>query len=104
MKSCCEIAEAAVSILLLIDPAAFISGIFIAAGVVLLVMGGFSIIKYFLTNSHEAATGQRLTSGLFALVSYAFCALHHQRFVATFPLLTIVYGVVALVARLGKIR
>lgn len=96
--------EAVVGILLLIDPVAFTSGIFIAAGGMLLVAGGWCIIRYFLTEAQEAAQSQLLLKGLLALLSGAFCVLKYQWFLVTFPLLTIVYGVVTLVTGLGKVQ
>lgn len=88
----------------MIDPVAFTSGIFIACGGMLLVAGGWCIIRYFLTEAQEAAKSQLLMKGLLSLLVGAFCVLKYQWFLITFPLLTIVYGVVTLVTGLGKIQ
>lgn len=96
--------ELVVGILLLISPVSFTSGIITAFGVVLLIMGLISIIKYFRTDPVEAAHGQILVKGLVALLVGGFCALKSEWFVATFPILTLIYGVAILVSGLGKIQ
>ncbi len=96
--------EVLVGILLLINPVGFTSGIIITAGIVLMVIGLISIIKYFRMDAKEAAIGQLLTKGLISLLGGAFCALRSQWFIVTFPVLTIVYGAAILVAGLGKVQ
>lgn len=96
--------EALVGILLLINPIGFTSGIITAGGVLLLLVGIASIIKYFRAEASEAAASQSLTKGLAALLAGAFCVLRYQWFLVTFPALTILYGVVILVTGLGKIQ
>lgn len=96
--------ELVVGILLLISPISFTSGIIMAAGVVLIILGLGSIIKYFRTDPVEAAQGQILVKGLVALLIGGFCAFQSEWFVATFPVLTLIYGVAILIAGLGKIQ
>ena len=96
--------EILVGILLLIDPMGFTSGIIITAGVILLAVGIVSVIKYFTTNAQEAAEGQLLMKGLASLLAGGFCAFHSQWFLATFPVLTIIYGIATLIAGLGKVQ
>lgn len=96
--------EVIIGILILIDPVAFTSGIIIACGVVLMLLGFASIIKYFRMDVEDAAISQKLLKGLILLVTGAFCVLNSQWFITTFPLLTMVYGVVILVTGLGKIQ
>lgn len=96
--------EIVVGILLLINPVGFTTGIITIAGIVLLLTGIISIFKYFKTDSDEAATAQYLAKGLIALASGAFCAFKSQWFIVTFPVLTIIYGVVVLLTGFGKIQ
>lgn len=96
--------ELVVGILLLISPINFTSGIIVAAGVGLLVLGLGSVIKYFRTDPVEAAQEQILVKGLVALLVGGFCAFKSEWFVATFPILTLIYGVAILIAGLGKIQ
>lgn len=96
--------ELVVGILLLISPISFTSGIIMAAGVVMLILGLVSVVKYFRTDPVEAAQSQILVKGLIALLVGGFCALKAEWFVATFPILTMLYGVAILLSGLGKIQ
>lgn len=96
--------ELVVGILLLISPISFTSGIIMAAGVVLLILGLGSVMKYFRTDPVKAAQGQILVKGLVALLVGGFCALKSEWFVATFPILTLLYGIAILLSGLGKIQ
>jgi len=96
--------ELVVGVLLLIDPVGFTSGIIMVAGAVLMVLGLARVIQYFRESSSEAAVGQTLVKGLIALLAGAFCAFKTEWFLVTFPVLTIIYGVVILVTGIGKVQ
>lgn len=96
--------EIVVGILLLINPIGFTTGIITISGIVLLIVGVISIIKYFRAGVEEAVMGQYLVKGLAAVVAGAFCAFRARWFIVTFPALTVIYGVVVLFAGLGKIQ
>lgn len=96
--------ELAVGILLLISPVSFTSGIIMAFGVVLLILGLAGIIRYFRTEPVKAAQGQILVKGLVSLLAGGICAFKSEWFVATFPILTLLYGIAILVFGLGKIQ
>ncbi|MGN1085170.1 MAG: HdeD family acid-resistance protein [Lachnospiraceae bacterium] len=96
--------EILVGVLLFISPVGFATGIIVGFGVILLVIGIVSIVRYFRTDAVEAAIGQRLLIGLVALLGGLFCILKSYWVVATFPLLTILYGIAILLAGLGKIQ
>lgn len=96
--------ELIVGILLLIDPIGFTSRIIMAAGIVLMVIGVINIVKYFKENAREAALGQTLMKGLVALLFGAFCTFRYNWFLVTFPVLTMIYGVIILVTGLGKVQ
>ncbi|MGN0665593.1 MAG: HdeD family acid-resistance protein [Huintestinicola sp.] len=96
--------EIIVGILLLINPIAFNTGIITIAGVVMLIAGLISVIKYFRTEADEAAVGQYLTKGLVALLVGVFCCFKSHWLIVTFPAVTIIYGLVVLVSGLGKIQ
>lgn len=91
-------------ILLLVDPIDFTSGIIVAFGIVLLITGTISIIRYFKTDADEAAKSQTMFKGLISLLAGWFCAFRSNWFVATFPVLSIIYGIVVLVTGLGKVQ
>lgn len=96
--------EIFVGILLLINPVGFTSGIIIGAGFVLLVTGLISVIKYFRTEPEAAAKNQMLVKGLVALLAGAFCAFKSGWFVVTFPVITLIYGIIILLTGLAKIQ
>lgn len=99
-----SIAEVIIGILLLVNPIGFTSGIIIAFGVVLMVMGIHKTVKYFRTEPEEAAVSQILVKGLLMLLAGAFCAFNSHWFIATFPVLTLVYGVVILITGITKVQ
>lgn len=96
--------ESIAGILLLINPIGFTSGIIVVAGIVMLIMGLINIVKYFRASVKEGAVSQSLMKGLVELVAGGFCAFKSQWFIVTFPVLTIIYGVVILVTGLGKVQ
>lgn len=96
--------ELIAGVLLLINPVGFTSGIIIAAGAIMVITGLINIFKYCRTNAAEAARGQLLTLGLIGLAAGSFCILHSDWFLATFPVLSMIYGVVILFTGFSKIQ
>lgn len=99
-----SLAEIVIGILLLINPIGFTSGIIIAFGIVLMALGISKTVKYFRAEPEEAVCSQLLAKGLLMLLAGAFCAFHSHWFIATFPVLTLVYGVVILITGITKIQ
>ena len=96
--------EILVGILLLVNPIGFTSGIIIAAGLALGLMGLSSIIAYFRTEAEIAAQGQMLLKGMILLLAGVFCGFNSHWFVATFPILTLIYGIICLLLGLSKVE
>lgn len=99
-----SLTEVIIGILLLINPVGFTSGIIVAFGVVLMLMGIGTFIKYFRTEPEEAAARQILVKGVLEFLAGAFCAFKSHWFIVTFPVLTLVYGVMILVSGITKIQ
>ena len=99
-----SLVELIIGILLLVNPIGFTSGIIIAFGIVLMIMGISTTIKYFRTEPEEAAVSQILVKGLLMLLAGVFCAFNSHWFIATFPVLTLVYGVVILITGITKLQ
>ncbi len=99
-----SLVEVIIGILLLVNPIGFTSGIIIAFGIVLMIMGISKAVKYFRTEPEEAAVSQTLIKGLLTLLAGAFCAFNSHWFIATFPVLTLVYGVVILITGIAKLQ
>ncbi len=98
------IAELLIGILLLIDPIGFTSGIIIVLGIVLALDGLRCCVRYFREDPAEAAEQGNLGKGLIFLITGLFCALKSEWFIATFPVLTVIYGVVTLMTGIRKIQ
>lgn len=96
--------EIIVGVLLLISPVGFTTGIITGVGIILLLMGLGCIVKYFKLTPWDAAESQLLLKGLLGLLTGGFCVFKSQWFVVTFPLFTMVYGVVILITGLGKVQ
>lgn len=96
--------EILLGVLLLIDPLGFTSAIIIALGAALIVAGVVFIVRYFRVGAVEGALTHGLSKGLLLLLTGLFCMLRSKWFVATFPLLTILYGIGILISGVGKIQ
>jgi len=96
--------ELVVGILLMINPVSFTVGIITVAGIAMIFYGIISIIKYFRADVKAASVGQTLAQGLGLILMGAFCTLKSEWFIATFPMLTVIYGVTTLFGGLSKIQ
>ena len=99
-----SLVEVLIGILLLINPVAFTSSIIIAFGVVLMTIGVIDLVKYFYNTPEKAAISQFLSRGLLALLAGVVCVFYSDWFVVTFPVLTMVYGVVILISGVVKLQ
>ena len=98
------ISELVIGILLLINPVSFTSGIIVLLGVSMLATGILFGYKYFRMDAEEAKKGNMLTFAILLVMMGAFCILRSDWFIATFPILTVIYGIMMLVAGVSKIQ
>lgn len=98
------ICEIIVGVLLLLDPIGFTSGIIKVAGALLLLSGAFSVFRYFKTDPVEAQKEQGLVNGLCYITCGMFCVFYTNWFITTFPLLTVIYGVIILLTGIMRIQ
>jgi len=98
------IAELIIGILLLINPVSFTAGIIVLLGVSMLATGILFGYKYFRMDAEEAKKGNMLTFSILLVMTGAFCILRSDWFIATFPILTVIYGIMMLVAGVSKIQ
>lgn len=96
--------ELVVGLLLMINPVGFTSTIILVAGVILMIAGLACVVKYFKADAKEAAVSQNLMKGLASMLVGGFCAFKSHWFIATFPVLTMIYGVVILMTGLSKVQ
>lgn len=98
------IVELVIGILLLINPVSFTAGIIVLCGVSMLATGILFGFKYFRMTPEEAKKGNLLTWGLILILLGVFCILRSDWFIATFPILTVIYGLMMLLAGVSKIQ
>ena len=67
-------------------------------------IGIIEIMVYFRLEPLEAAKRQSLTKGLVVILAGLFCIFKTNWFIVTFPLLTIMYGVIILLMGVAKIQ
>ena len=96
--------ELAIGVLLLINPVGFTTAIIAVVGVLLLIAGILNTLRYFKMDPEEAALGQNLTQGLLEAAAGLFCVFKGNWFIVTFPLLTVLYGIVTLVTGVSKVQ
>lgn len=96
--------EIIVGVLLLIDPVRFTTGIIFGAGVILMLGGAYSILRYFLSKPEIAAQRQLLFRGLLGIMAGLVCVTQYEWFLTAFPLLTVLYAGWMLVLAAGKIQ
>ena len=102
MKRICSLLLVLViGILLLIKPVGFTSGIIVIIGLLLAAQGIKSIVQYFKMKPAEASKEQLLSKGLIGTLIGCFCMFRSRWFIATFPVLTMIYGVMILLEKSG---
>lgn len=99
-----SISEIVIGILLLIDPVGFTSGIIVTLGIVLTIMGIAKVVQYFRDDAEDAAKSGSLTKGILFSALGLFCMLKSGWFIATFPIITALYGVLILIAGVSKLQ
>ncbi len=99
-----SLAELVIGILLLIDPVGYTSGILIAGGIVLTAMGVLGAVAHFRLPPEEAVRNHQLAVGLIEISIGLFCVFYPGWFIETFPVLTLLYGVLLLALGVVKIQ
>lgn len=96
--------EAAVGIVLLINPIGFATVFITVVGVLLAAVGLVFILQYFRSEPLEAQKSQGLLKGCCALLVGLFCALNTQWFINAFPFLTVIHGIVILFTGIIRVQ
>lgn len=99
-----SLGEILIGILLLIKPIGFTKGIIIIVGSILIILGIINIIKYVTTDIFQAIKEQSLSAGLIFVTIGLFCVLRTNWFIITFPVLTILYGIMIFIMGLKKVQ
>lgn len=98
------IAEILIGVLLLINPVGFTSGVIVVMGFAMTVIGIGSLIGYFRSDPEEASRKNGLSKGLLLILTGMFCIFESDWFIVTFPLLTVLYGILTLMTGISKIQ
>lgn len=101
VMSLCEIV---LGILLFINPLGFTATIIKAIGILLMLAGIVSVIRYFRTDPDTAHLEQGLAKALCELTIGAFCVFNTEWFLVTFPIVTLLYGVGILFTGIVRIQ
>lgn len=96
--------ELVVGVLLLINPIGFTSWIIMGAGIIMAIFGAVETVKYFLSGTKNNGTRHSLTKGILLLIFGLFCTLKTEWFIITFPILTVLYGIITLITGVEKIQ
>lgn len=96
--------ELVAGVLLLADPVKFTSAVILVTGAALMILGLVEIVRYFRALPEEAALGQLLLKGLIAILAGGFCVFQTDWFLITFPVLTILYGLLILVTGVWRLQ
>ena len=96
--------EILVGVLLLINPVGFTATIIVGLGWLLLIMGVVAVVGYFRMPAIEAAKQQTLVKGLSLVTVGLFCVLRYNWFIATFPMLALLYAVAMLITGLVRVQ
>lgn len=99
-----SIIEILVGLLLLISPVGLTEWIIVIAGFILMGTGILKIISYFRTPAEEAILQRSLTFGILSVLLGLWCMFRSQWFIALFPLLTTLYGILILINGVAKVQ
>lgn len=99
-----SVIEIVIGILLLVNPVGFTSGIIIALGIASTAIGIAHVIRYFRSDAQTAAMNGNLTKGILLSAFGLLCALKSELLIATFPIITILYGILILAAGVSKLQ
>lgn len=97
-------AELVSGILLLVNPSVFTRIIIIGLGLILAALGTAGVIRYFRLDAAAAALTQSLARGLGMMLTGCFCIFGSTWFIATFPVMTVLFGIVLLYTGLFKLQ
>lgn len=96
--------ELLVGIILLCRPVGFTSTIIMIVGILVCIKGLRDIIGYFRQKPVALSGDKPLARGLIELFVGLFCTFNAEWFIATFPVITLLYGVGLLVLGVSKIQ
>lgn len=98
------VAEILIGIIVLFKPEDFTKIVIIGLGIVITLIGIIFLIKYFKSDIIDAIKEKNLFKSLTLITAGSFCIINSNWFIVTFPLLTIIYGIIILITGLMKVQ
>lgn len=98
------VAEILIGIIVLFKPEDFTKIVIIGLGIVITLIGIIFLIKYFKSDIIDAIKEKNLFKSLTLITAGLFCIINSNWFIVTFPLLTIIYGIIILITGLMKVQ
>lgn len=96
--------ELVLGLLLLFNPVGFATALLIVVGALLSLLGLARLVGYWRTPPELAARGGGLSTGAVLLLAGLFCIAGRRWVLATFPVLSVVFGVLTLLNALHKLQ
>ncbi len=96
--------EIVVGVLLFMDPMGFTGTIIKVGGILLVISGVLTAVQYFRTSPAQASLSQGLAKALCALTFGLFCLFKTDWFLDTFPIITVIYGIVIVFTGIIRIQ
>ena len=93
-----------IGVLLLYNPATYSMFIIRAAGILLIALGLFDVIKYFRATPEDAAKGSGFYSGAIMITAGIFCIISINWFITVFPILAVIYGLLQILLGYRKLQ
>ena len=98
------VAEILIGIIVLFKPEDFTKIVIIGLGIVITLIGIIFLIKYFKSDIIDAIKEKNLFKSLTLITAGLFCIINSNWFIVTFPLLTIIYGIIIFITGLMKVQ
>ncbi|MBQ4344240.1 MAG: DUF308 domain-containing protein [Erysipelotrichaceae bacterium] len=98
------VVELVVGLMLLVNPIELTSVILICIGTVLLVEGVRQVIHYFMDEPDQASKQNTAAKGILLILLGILCVFKTDWFIRTFPVLTMLYGVILVISGVEKIQ
>lgn len=98
------VAEILIGIIVLFKPEDFTKIVIIGLGIVITFIGIIFLIKYFKSDIIDAIKEKNLFKSLTLITAGLFCIINSNWFIVTFPLLTIIYGIIIFITGLMKVQ
>lgn len=96
--------EAAVGILLFVDPEAFTTAVIITFGIVMLILGVTNLVRYLREKKNEINNVPALITAVVSLALGVFCAFFSGVIISLIAAVAVIYGIILIVSGVYKLQ